>query len=117
LEVDESQLDEAIDQHLPAIKELFGQDTNGDLVVDSGIAVEISNFVNAYTRNNGLIDTRTSSIERQINETEDEINDFKRRLEDKETDLKRKYGRMEGALGDLEDSRRSIEGLQQRNSQ
>ncbi|MDZ7793974.1 MAG: flagellar filament capping protein FliD [Spirochaetia bacterium] len=117
LEVDESQLDEAIDQHLPAIKELFGQDTDGDLVVDSGIAVEISNFVNAYTRNNGLIDTRTSSIDRQIDETEDEINDFKRRLEDKETDLKRKYGRMEGALGDLEDSRRSIEGLQQRNSQ
>jgi len=97
LEVDESQLDEAIDQHLPAIKELFGQDTDGDLVVDSGIAVEISNFVNAYTRNNGLIDTRTSSIERQIDETEDEINDFKRSLEDKETDLKRKYGRMEGA--------------------
>ncbi|HKK65365.1 MAG TPA: flagellar filament capping protein FliD [Clostridia bacterium] len=117
LEVDESQLDEAIDQHLPAIKELFGQDTDGDLVVDSGIAVEISNFVNAYTRNNGLIDTRTSSIERQIDETEDEINDFKRSLEDKETDLKRKYGRMEGALGDLEDSRRSIEGLQQNNSQ
>ncbi|MFO7729592.1 MAG: flagellar filament capping protein FliD [Spirochaetia bacterium] len=117
LEVDESQLDEAIDQYLPAIKELFGQDTDGDLAVDSGIAVEINNFVNAYTRNNGLIDTRTSSIERQIDETGDEINDFKRRLEDKETDLKRKYGRMEGSLGDLEDSRRSIEGLQQRNSQ
>lgn len=117
LEVDESKLDTAIDQHLPAIQELFGRDTDGDLVVDSGLAVEMTNFLNAYTRNGGLIDTRTASIDRQIDETENDMNSMERRLEDKETDLKRKYGRMESTLSDLEDSRESIQNFQQRNQQ
>lgn len=117
LEVDESQLDTAIDQHLPAIQELFGRDTNGDMVIDAGLAVEMNNFLNAYTRTGGLIDTRTASIDRQIDETEDDITSMERRLEDKETDLKRKYGQMESTLSDLEDSRESIQNFQQRNQQ
>ena len=117
LEVDESKLDTAIDQHLPAIQELFGRDTNGDLVVDSGLAVEMNNFLNAYTRTGGLVDTRTASIDRQIDETEEDISSMERRLEDKEVDLKRKYGQMESTLSDLEDSRESIQNFQQRNQQ
>ncbi len=115
LEVDESNLDAAIENHLPAIRELFGRDTNGDLVVDSGLAVEMNNFLDFYTRTGGLIDTRTASIERQIDETSEDITDFKRRLEDKETDLKRKYGRMESTLGQMQDSLDSIENFRQRN--
>ncbi len=117
LEVDESQLDTAIDQHLPAIQELFGRDTDGDLVVDSGLAVEMTNFLNAYTRTGGLVDTRTASIDRQIDQTEEDINSMERRLEDKEVDLKRKFGQMESTLSDLEDSRESIQNFQQRNQQ
>jgi len=117
LEVDESKLDAAIDQHLPAIQELFGRDTNGDLVIDAGLAVEMNNFLNAYTRNGGLIDTRTATIDRQIDETEDDINSMERRLEDKETSLKRKYGQMESTLNELQDSAESIQNFQQRNQQ
>jgi len=117
LEVDESQLDSAIENNLTAIQELFGRDTDGDLVTDSGLAVEMNNFLNYYTRTGGLIDTRTASIERQIDETDDKITSFERRLDDKETDLKRKYGRMESSLNEMEDNRKSIESFSQRNSQ
>ncbi len=117
LEVDESQLDSAIENNLTAIQELFGRDTDSDLVTDSGLAVEMNNFLNYYTRTGGLIDTRTASIERQIDETDDKITSFERRLDDKETDLKRKYGRMESSLNEMEDNRKSIESFSQRNSQ
>src|SRR6056297_932602 len=117
LEVDESQLDSAIENNLTAIQELFGRDTDGDLVTDSGLAVEMNNFLNYYTRTGGLIDTRTASIERQIDETDDKITSFERRLDDKETDLKRIYGRMESSLNEMEDNRKSIESFSQRNSQ
>jgi flagellar hook-associated protein 2 len=117
LEVDESKVDEAIDTNLKAMSELFGRDTDGDLVVDSGLAVEIHNFVNAYTRTGGLIDTRTAGLDRQIADTEDQITDFKTKLEDKEKDLKREYGIMESTLGQLEGSQRSLENFSNRNTQ
>ncbi|MDR2258967.1 MAG: flagellar filament capping protein FliD, partial [Treponema sp.] len=38
LEIDEKALDAALESKLPAIQQLFGSDTNGDLIVDSGLA-------------------------------------------------------------------------------
>jgi len=73
--------------------------------------------VNAYTRTGGLIDTRTAGLDRQISSTEDEIVDFQSKLEDKEIDLKRQYGRMESTLGQLEESRRSLDNFNNRNTQ
>ncbi|MGC9311444.1 MAG: flagellar filament capping protein FliD, partial [Sediminispirochaetaceae bacterium] len=108
--------DEAIDSHIEAMAELFGRDSTGDMIIDSGLARELHNFLQMYTQTGGLIDTRIAGIDRQITETEDEITDLKRQLEDKEVDLKRQYGRMESALGQLEETSRSIENFNTQNS-
>jgi len=109
LEVDESRLDEVIDSNIEAMAELFGRDSTGDMVIDSGLAVEMHKFLEMYTQTGGLIDNRIAGIDRQIEDNQDEIVDLKRQLEDKETDLKRQYGRMESALVQMEETSRSIE--------
>ena len=116
LEVDESSLDEMIDSNVEAMAELFGRDSSGDMIVDSGLAVEIQNFLKMYTQTGGLIDTRISGLDRQIEDTQGEISDLQRQLEDKETDLKREYGRMESALGQMEQTSRSIDNFNNSNS-
>jgi flagellar hook-associated protein 2 len=116
LEVDESQLDSVLESRLPAVKQLFGRDTDGDMVVDSGLAYEMNQYVRNYTQTGGVIATRISGIENRISETNEDINDFKDRLERKEQDLQRKYGRMESNLGQLEKSQQAIENFQSQNS-
>ena len=116
LEVDESRLDEAIDSNIEAMGELFGRDSTGDMIIDSGLAKELHSFLQMYTQTGGLIDTRIAGIDRQIADTDEDITDLKRQLEDKEVDLKRQYGRMESALGQLEETSRSIENFNTQNS-
>jgi len=116
LEVDESSLDSAIDSHIEAIAELFGRDSTGDMIVDSGLAVEMHRFLDLYTQTGGLIDTRIAGLDSQIEDTNDEIGDLQRQLEVKEVDLKRQYGRMESALGQLEETSKSIENFNSSNS-
>ncbi|HDQ14488.1 MAG TPA: flagellar hook-associated protein [Sediminispirochaeta sp.] len=117
LEVDESRLDEVLTKNLEAVAELFGRDTDGDRVVDSGIAVEIHNYLNAYTQNGGIIETRTAGIDRQISNTDERIADLQSRLEDKEVDLKREYGRMESSLEQLQSNQRALDNFSNQNSQ
>ncbi len=117
LELDESKLDEAIENQLPAVKQLFGRDTDGDLVVDSGLAYEMNEYVRSYTRSGGVIPTRIAGIENRIERTNEDITDFKDKLERKEQDLKRKYGRMESTLGELEKNEQAIQRFNSQSGQ
>ena len=48
LEVDEPKLTAAIEQHPDAIKQLFGNDTTGDLIIDSGAAFRLDALLQPY---------------------------------------------------------------------
>lgn len=116
LEINEDNLDEALNGDILQIKELFGADTDGDLIVDSGAAFEVDRYINSYTQIGGLIATRLSGIENQINRTETDILNMTRKLDDKELELRIKFGRMESALKTMEDSSRSIENFSNNNN-
>jgi len=111
LEIDESQLDSAIAAHTDWIKELFGYDTDGDLVVDSGAAYALDTRLKPYVTTGGLIATRLSTLDSQISRKKTEISNYEDHLKEYEADLKYKYGKMEGALETLQKNSKALENL------
>ena len=115
LEIDEAALDKALESRLESVKDLFGYDSDGDLIVDQGAAVSIDNYIRPYVQTGGIIAYKTSAIDGQIDRTNREIVNLERSLERKEQQLRREYGMMEGALQQLEDNSRSLESFNNRN--
>ncbi|MCK5736227.1 MAG: flagellar filament capping protein FliD, partial [Spirochaetaceae bacterium] len=95
LEIDEEKLDSLMEKNIGAVKDLFGKDTSGDLVINSGVAQAIDQYLTPYTQTGGFVSNRISRIDGQIDSTEDDISDYEKHLEDYEADLKRQYGTME----------------------
>ncbi|MCK5673952.1 MAG: flagellar filament capping protein FliD, partial [Spirochaetales bacterium] len=88
LEINEDNLDEALNGDVQQIKDLFGTDTDGDLIIDSGAAYEMDRYINSYTQIGGLVATRISGIDNQINRAESDILNMNRKLDDKELELR-----------------------------
>ncbi len=111
LEINEELLDKSLQEKSPAIKELFGMDTDGDLVIDSGAGYEMDRFLNPYIQTGGILANKISLIDSNIDRTNDDIEDYKEYLSDYESDLKRKYGTMESMLNQLESSSSALDGF------
>ena len=111
LEIDEDQLNQGLQSSIDAVKDLFGMDTNGDLIINSGVAQAIDEFLNPYTRTGGLVSTRLTRIDNQIEGTQEDIFDYEDYLEDYEAKLRRQYGIMEATLNQLERSSQDLENF------
>ena len=116
LEINEDTLDEALGSDIQPIKDLFGQDTDGDLIIDTGAAYEMDKYINSYTQIGGLVATRISGINTQISSTERSILSMESKLDDKELELRIKFGRMEGALKTMEQSSSAIDNFSNSNN-
>jgi flagellar hook-associated protein 2 len=102
LEIDEKVLDAALEKNLPAIKQLFGSDTNGDLIVDSGVAYSLDTLTKPYVETGGIVSLKTGTIDSKIDREQRVIASLDRQLEAKETVLKKQYGQMESAFNRME---------------
>ena len=111
LEIDEEVLDSALNQNIDAVKDLFGRDTSGDLIIDNGVGQKIDEYLTPYTQTGGFVSNRISRIDTQIEGTQDDNDDYKVYLEEYEADLKRQYGRMEAMMNQLEQSSQGIENF------
>ena len=116
MEIDEKKLDNALENNLDDIKSLFGFDSDGDLIVDSGIAYNLDKQISAYTQTGGIISLKTSSLDSKIKSSEQKIARLEIQMEEKEAELKYKYGQMEGALNSLESQQNSISNFSKQNS-
>ena len=116
LEIDEKALDAAIASKLPAIKELFGYDTSGDLLVDTGIAFNLEKMTRPYVETGGLIALKTSSVDSRISQEQRRIDTMDRQLAAKERELKIQYGQMESAYSRMEQMSTSLDRFSQQNS-
>jgi len=101
LEIDEKLLEKALTENMEDVKNFFGYDADGDIIIDSGLAYSIYEYLNPYTQRGGIFFNRISSIQDKIKTSEKRIVDYDKKLAQKEADLKRKYGMMEGTLKDL----------------
>ena len=90
------------------IRQLFGFDTDGDLIVDSGIAFKLDKQISAYTQTGGILSLKTSSLDSKIKNTESRIAKLESQMDDKEAELRNKYAQMEGTLGSLESQQSTI---------
>ncbi len=102
LEIDEKKLDEALKGNFLAVKDLFGYDSDGDLIVDSGVAYMLDTLTKSYVETGGILAVKNTTLDGQVSRIQKEIATLDVQLARKEADLKRKYGMMEGALGQME---------------
>jgi flagellar hook-associated protein 2 len=116
LEIDERVLDTALENKLPMIQQLFGYDTDGDLIVDSGLAYMIENLARPYVESGGFIALKTGTIDSRISQDRRRIETMDRQLAAREAQLKMQYGQMEGAYNRMEQLSNSLDNFSRQNS-
>jgi flagellar hook-associated protein 2 len=116
LEIDEKKLDEALEMNLTEMQHLFGFDTNGDLIVDSGIAYALESITRPYVEIGGLISIRTATIDSRVKTNEQRIATLDKQLEEKEAALRVQYSQMESAYDRMEQMSNSLDNFSRQNS-
>jgi flagellar hook-associated protein 2 len=112
MEMNPAVIDEMLRAHLVPVKELFGNDTDGDQVTDSGVAYEIEQLTTGYIQVGGIISNRSGTLETSIARTEEQIERENERLERVEQQYRIDFAEMESAMNSLEENRRTFENLQ-----
>jgi flagellar hook-associated protein 2 len=113
LEIDEAKLEAALRDRTEPVRELFGSDSDGDLVMDTGAAFEAERTLRAYVGRAGIVAQRTGTIDAAITQKNRQIEREKDRLADTEAELRRKYTEMESSLRSLEESSKRLQGMNQ----
>lgn len=116
LEIDEKKLDSALEANLDDIKNMFGYDSDGDLIIDSGIAFKLDKQLTAYTQTGGILALKTSTLDTKIKSSETKISKLEEQLSDKEAELRGKYSTMEGSLNSLESQQNAISNFTRQNN-
>ncbi|MDR0524870.1 MAG: flagellar filament capping protein FliD [Spirochaetaceae bacterium] len=116
LEIDEKALDNALETNLNGVRQLFGYDSDGDYVVDSGVAYTLESLAKPYTEIGGIIALKTGSIDSRVAQENRRIETLDRQLAAKEAALKSQYGQMEGAYNRMERMNSSLDQFSQQNS-
>jgi flagellar hook-associated protein 2 len=116
LEIDEKALDAAIASQFSAIKELFGYDSDGDLLADTGVAYSLETISKPYVETGGLIALKAGTVTGRIDQETRRIETLDRQLAVKESELKVKYGQMESAYNRMEQMTSSLDNFSRQNS-
>ncbi|MDR1900388.1 MAG: flagellar filament capping protein FliD [Treponema sp.] len=115
LEIDEKALDTAIETKLPAIQQLFGNDTNGDLLADTGVAYMLETLSKPFVETGGIIALKTGTIDSRISQDRRRIESMERQLAVKEQQMRVQYGQMEGAYNRMEQMSNSLNNFSRQN--
>jgi flagellar hook-associated protein 2 len=116
LEMNESKFDQVASARADWVRELFGVDTDKDLIIDSGVAYALDSYLKTYLDTGGIVSTRLDNLNNLISRKEREIQDYNEHLVEYEAELRRKYGIMEGALDSLEQSSQALENFNKQNT-
>jgi len=115
LEIDEKTLDAALENKIPAIRELFASDTTGDMLADTGVAFNVDSIVKPFVETGGIISLKTSTLDSRITQDEKRVGTMERQLAAKEQELKMQYARMEAAYAQMESMSNSLNNFSQQN--
>jgi flagellar hook-associated protein 2 len=116
LEIEDEVLGKALAERFDAVRQAFGTDTNGDLIVDSGFAYAIDMLAKPYVETGGILSLKTATIDTQVASEKRSLDSLDAQLASKEAELKRKYGSMEASLNRMESSSSSIDSFSKQNS-
>jgi len=115
LQINERTLDAALENKIPAIRELFGSDTSGDLIADTGVAFNVETLVRPFVETGGIVSLKTNTIDSRISQDERRITTLDRQLAAKEAELRIQYARMEAAYARMEQMSTSLDNFNQQN--
>ena len=107
-EIEEDKLDEVLKNNINDVKNLFGYDSDGDLIVDTGIAFLMEKNLQAYVQTGGILANKTRTLDTKISNSEKTIDRLETQLATKEQEYKIKFGNMESTLSNLESQSDSI---------
>ncbi|MDR3124039.1 MAG: flagellar filament capping protein FliD [Treponema sp.] len=113
LEIDEKALDAALETRIPEIRQLFGFDSDGDLLVDSGVAFTLDSITRPYVETGGIVSLKTGAIDSRISQDQRRLETLDRQLAAKENTLRIQYGQMEGAFTRMERMGSSLDNFSQ----
>ena len=116
LEIDERVLDNVIETRLTAVRELFGSDSSGSRIIDSGIAFDTDTLTRAFTETGGIFAIRTGTIDSQIDRENTRIQTLDRQLTQREADLRRQYSQMEESFRRMDQMSTSLDRFNQQSS-
>jgi flagellar hook-associated protein 2 len=114
LQIDETKLEQSINRNPEWVRQLFGNDRDKDLVVDSGAAFATDSYLRSYVETGGVVAGRVGALADSISRKNREIEAYNKHLAEYEQELRRKFGIMESALDSLEQSSKAIENLNRR---
>jgi flagellar hook-associated protein 2 len=115
LEIDERALDAALETKIPAIRELFANDTTGSLLADTGVAFNVDALLRPFVETGGIISLKTNTIDSRITQDERRIATLDRQLAAREQELRIQYARMESAFSRMEQLSNSLDNFSQQN--
>lgn len=98
LTIDVEILLKKISEDVFVVADIFGYDTNGDKIVDTGFAYNVANICDEYTRVNGVIANKKRQIDNIIKSNREMYAKFQDRLEDYRVSLERKFGKLQQVL-------------------
>jgi flagellar hook-associated protein 2 len=116
LEIDEKTLDASLETRLGTIRQLFGSDTDGDLIVDTGLAYTLESLAKPYVETGGIISLKTGALDSRVTQDQRRIDTLDRQLASKEQALKLQYGQMEGAFNRRDRMSTSLDQFSQRSN-
>ncbi|MDR0410182.1 MAG: flagellar filament capping protein FliD [Spirochaetaceae bacterium] len=111
MEINEGVLDEALKNNTDMLRQLLGRDSDGDLIIDTGLAYALNQAVQPYVELGGVIAAKTAGIDSRIAANDSRIETMDRQLSAKERTLKTQYGELEGAYTRMERLSNSLEQL------
>lgn len=112
LEVNEDKFIDMMQKYPDGVKELFGIDTNGDLLVDNGLAFKVQSYLQLYTlKGTGVYDARDNEFDRKIDSKNKEIKTYKEKMEKEEEELRKDFTKMEKAMQELEENKKKFDDM------
>lgn len=100
LSINSDRLLAAISENFFAVSDIFGYDTNGDKVADSGFSHSVSTLCDEYVRPGGVFANKKKQIDNSIKANKEMYAKFQEHLEEYRASLERKFGKLQQVLRD-----------------
>ena len=107
---DKEKFNSALNAFGDKISELFGYDTNRDLLIDTGIGFSLNKIIAPYTQGGGIIKGKENTIDNTIKSKKKVINRKTEDLEDYEDSPRRKFLKMEHYMDNLNQNQKQLDG-------
>ncbi|MFN4244841.1 MAG: flagellar filament capping protein FliD [Brevinematia bacterium] len=98
LTIDNEKLLQMISENIFVVNDIFGYDSDGDKIIDTGFAYSVSTLCDEYTRVNGVIANKKKQIDSVIKSNKEMYAKFQDRLEEYRLSLERKFGKLQQVL-------------------